>query len=97
MFLVDHQVPVVAEQGLYKLVGGHEVVKAVERDGVLHSGVMGVKGDNGFDPHGHQLFQSHGAVKRFPVRFFVLAAFVEKRHDHINPVGSGRGGSDDPL
>lgn len=32
------------EQGLYKLVGGHEVIEAGQGDGILHPRVVGVEG-----------------------------------------------------
>ena len=36
------------KEGLYKLIRGHEIVKANQRNGVLYPGIVGVKGDDVF-------------------------------------------------
>ena len=50
------------EQGFYKLVSRHEVIKAAKRDRVLDTRVVGVKGDDVGDTHGDQLLERHSAV-----------------------------------
>ena len=87
----------VVEQGLHKLVGGHKVVKAAQGDGVLHPGVVGIEGDDVAHAHLLQLLQGHGAVQGFPLGALVLPALVEEGHDHVDPVGGGHRGGDDPL
>ena len=43
------------EQGLYKLVGGHEVIEAGQGDDILHPRVVGVEGDDIGNAHTYQL------------------------------------------
>ena len=86
MFLVDDQILLRAQQCLYELVGRREIIKASDRDRVLYSWVMGVKSDEIGDTHVHQFLDRIGAVERFPSVSFMLPAFIEKRHDHVDPV-----------
>ena len=48
---------------------------------------MGVEGENVFYSHFGQFLESHGAVQGLPVCAFVLAAFIEIRHDYIDAPG----------
>src|SRR5699024_1132064 len=45
------------EHGLQHLVRGHQVVKTHQGHGVLHTGVVGVKGDHVVHAHGLQFLQ----------------------------------------
>ena len=58
---------------------------------------MGVKGDNVGDAHGCKLIQSDGAVQGFPLVPPVLAAFIQKGHHYVDPVGGGNTSADDPF
>ena len=63
VFLVNADIGIMGEQGLYKRICGHEVVKTNQRNGILHPGVMGVKGDDVFHSQGCQFLQGHGTVQ----------------------------------
>ena len=62
MLLVDLCGSIVGEQCFYKLIRRQEVVKAVKGDGILHSGVMSIKGNDVFYAHCNQLLQCHSTV-----------------------------------
>ena len=62
VFLVDLKVGVVVEQRLHKLVSGHKVVKSDQGNGILHSGVVGVKGNDVVHAHVYQFLQGHRTV-----------------------------------
>ena len=83
-----------AEHGFQHLIGRHHVVKAHQGHGVLHAGVVGVKGDDVGDAHGLQLLQRDGAVQAFPVGAAVLAAAVQQRHNDAHALGFAAGGLD---
>ena len=51
MLLVDLDVGIVGEQGLHELVGGHEIVKSDQGNGVLYTGIVGIKGDDVVHAH----------------------------------------------
>lgn len=87
----------VAEHGFQHLIGRHQVVKAHQGHSVLHTGVVGVKGDHVVHAHGLQLLQREGAVQRFPVAAAVLPSAVEQGHHHGDAVGLAHGGLDQPL
>ena len=87
----------VAEHGFQHLIGRHQVVKAHQGHSVLHTGVVGVKGDHVVHAHGLQLLQREGAVQRFPVAAAVLPSAVEQGHHHGDAVGLAHGGLDKPL
>ena len=76
MLFVDTDAGIMLEQGLYKLIGRHEIVKANQRNGILYPGVVGVKGDNVLHSHGSQLLQPHGTVQGFALAALMLTAFI---------------------
>lgn len=85
------------EHGLEHLVRGHQVVKAHQGHGVLHPGVVGVKGDHVVHTHVLQLLQGKGAVQRLPVASAVLPPAIEQGHHHGQAVGLAHGRLDQPL
>ena len=91
------QVPHMAQQPLDELIGRLHGLEAVEGDGVLDPGVMGVEGDDVVHAHLHQLLQRQRAVQGLPVGALVLAALVQKGHDHRDAPGLAAHGGDDPL
>ena len=56
MIFVDLSGLIMSKQCLYKLISWHEVVKSVQRDGILYSWVMSIKSNNVFNAHLDQLF-----------------------------------------
>src|SRR5699024_9617023 len=84
---VDDEVVLVAQQVLDELIGGLYGFKAMQRNRVLNSGIMGVEGDDVFHAHVHQLLQRDGAVKGFSAGALMLSAFIEIGHDHVDPAG----------
>ena len=58
---------------------------------------MGIKGNDIAYAHLHKLFQRKGAVKRFPLRLFVLPALIQEWHDNIDAVRFAGGGGDDSF
>ena len=86
-----------AEKTFDKLVNRQEVFKSGQRDRILDAGVMGIKGDDIIDSHAYQLFQSLGTVKGFPAGTPELAAFIEKRHYHVDAACFPADRRDHPL
>ena len=70
-----------------KLVSGLYGLKPFKGNRVLHSGVVGVKGDNILHPHIGQLLKSQGAVQRLSPASLMLSALIEEGHNHIDPAG----------
>ena len=58
---------------------------------------MGVKGNNILHAHIHQFSQGPGAVQRLPARPLMLAAFIKKRHNHVDPARFSAYRRDHPL
>ena len=83
MILVNLQVRLRFQKRFDKLIRRIEVVKAFQRNRVLHTRVMGIKSDDVGYSHVNQFLQCLGTVQRFAFGTFVLAAFVKKRHDDI--------------
>ena len=97
MLCVNLQVFLHMQKGLDELVDAGHILKTVKRNGVLHSGVMGVKGDDIIHTHGCQFLEHHGAVQRFSAGTLVLAAFIQKRHDHRDTARFSAYGGNNPL
>ena len=97
MIPVGLQVGIAAEQSLQRLVGGNNVVKAHDRHGVLHAGVVRVKGDDVGNAQLAQLLKGHGTVQGFAVIAPVLAAAVQQGHDDVDAVCFAARRLDDPL
>ncbi len=85
------------QKSLDELIRGGEIVKAVQRDGILHPGIVGIEGDEIADAHVTQLPQGKGAVQGLPAAPFVLPALIEEGHDDIDSVGLAVAGGDDAL
>ena len=85
--VVDAKIRHRLNQGLQKLVGGHIGVKALKRDRVLHTGVVGVKGDDVGHAHVHQFLQGKGTVQGLPLCAFMLPSLVEEGHNDVDPAG----------
>ena len=79
MILVDDQIVGVLQDVLDKLVGGLNCLESVQGDGVLHSGIVSVKGNDIVHTHIYQLLQSDGAVQRFPGGALVAGGFRRGR------------------
>ena len=97
MFLVHHQIFFRVQQGSQELVRGLEVVKSAQGGGILHPGIVSIKGHKIGNPHILQFFQSIGTVQGFPAVPFMLSALVQKGHDYVDPMGFAPHGSNDPL
>ena len=97
MVAVDLEIGQLAQQRLEHLVGGMHVFKAGARDRILHSGVVGVEGDDVVDAHRGQFLKRHGAVQRLAGGAAVLTAFIEVRHDDRDALGLLALGGDDAL
>ena len=97
MIAVGMNVGDAGEQLFEHLIGRHQIVKAHQRDGVLHTGVVSIEGDDVGDSHALQLLQSGRAVERLAVVAAMLTAAVEDRHDHVDPVRLAAGRLDDTL
>ena len=90
--LVNDQVRFCAQERLHKLIGRVEAVESVERNGILHSGIVSVEGDDVVDAHIRQLLKRQGTVQRFSLGALMLTALIQERHDHIKPVRFAVGG-----
>ena len=86
MVIVDLQIVGIMQNTLYKLVCRLNRLKSVKRNGILHPGIMGIKGDYIIHSHGCKLLQSHGAVQRLSGTSSVLSALIQEWHDDGDPV-----------
>ena len=73
---INLQILLVAEKVFDELVGGLYGFKTVERDGILHSGIVGIKGYDVVHTHFYQFLKSDGTVQGFAAGAFVLSAFI---------------------
>ena len=87
----------VAEDILDELISCLDRLETVKRDRVLDSWVMSVEGDDVFHAHVDQFLKADRAVQGFTSRALVLAAFVEERHDDIDPAGLSSDSGNDSL
>ena len=94
---VDFQIFVFRQKCLSKLERGRNGFQAAQRRNILHSGIMGIKGDDAVNIHRFQFPQHHRAVKGFPRRLPVLPSFIQERHNHRDPFGLAIAGRDNPL
>ena len=69
----------------------------MERNGILHPWIVGVKCDDIVHSHMDQLLKGQSAVQRFPPCPFVLAAFIQEWHDNIHSSGLSAYCGNDPL
>ena len=79
------QIVHVAEQTLDKLIGRLYCFETMQRNRILHTWIMCIKGDDIINTHMNQLLQCKCTVKGFTGCSLVLAAFVEEGHDHSDP------------
>ena len=94
---VDLQVLDCAQKALDELIGGGDRLKSVQRDCVLHTRIMSVKGNDIVHSHAYQLLQGKGTVQRLPSIALMLTALIEERHDDIDPPALAADGRDHPL
>ena len=85
------------DEGLQHLIDRRNVFKAVQRDGVADTGVVGVEGEDGVDTVIDELLQHHGAVEGLTVGLAVLSAFIKHGHDDRDTAGFAVDGSEDAL
>ena len=97
MVLVDLQVRRVAQNVFDKLIGGLYGFEAVQRDRVLHSRIVSVESDDILHSHIRQLLKRQSAVEGLAVGTLVLAALIEKRHNHIDAARFSAHSGDDAL
>ena len=95
--LIDYDIRHASDQRLDHLVGGSDVVKAVQRDRVTNSGVVCIEGDDVGNTHRAQLLQHQRAVQRFSCLSAVLSALIEHGHDDGDSSCLTRNSSNDAL
>ena len=74
------------QQAFEHLIGGHHVVQAHQGDGVLHPGIVGVKGNEIGNAHMPHFLEHDRTVQGLPVVSPVLPAAIQQRHDHVDSV-----------
>ena len=79
---VQPDVRYVSEQSLDKLICSLYRLETMERNGVLHTGIMGVEGDDIVYAHIGQLLKSQRAVQGLSGGTLMLTAFIKEGHDH---------------
>ena len=97
MLSVDPKIRHIAQQALDELIDRLDGIKAVQGDGVLNAGIVGVKGNDIIYAHPDQLLQGDGAVQGFTLAAGLLAAFIKVGHDNGDPPGLAAGGRDHAL
>ena len=100
----DHRVAVeqidlgfLLDECLDHLVRGTDAVKAGQRNRILNTGVMCIKGDDVGNAHRDEFLQAHCTVEGFACRALVLSAFVQHRHDDGNSSCLTADSTDDTL
>ena len=84
MILIDDQIIFHIQKGTDELIGRSEVIKSVQRSRILHSGIVGIEGDEIIHTHISQFCEHIGTVQRFPAGSSVLASFIQEGHDDID-------------
>ena len=97
MIGINLEILLVAEKIFNKLICRLHGFKAVERDCVLYSGVVGIEGDDIVHTHFYKLLKCDGTVQGFTAGTFMLSAFIEERHDNIDSSGLASHGGYDTL
>ena len=88
----------IVNQSFYELIGRLNAFKtAAQRNCVLYTSVMSVKGDDVFNTHVYQFLESQCAVQRFTGGAFVLTAFVQHRHNNVDTTSFTTDCSDDTF
>ena len=72
------------EQTFDKLVNRLNGLKTFQRDCILHTRVVSIKGNDIVNAHADQFVQCQCTVQRFSSGTFVLTALVKERHDDID-------------
>ena len=94
---VDFQIRFCLKKPFDKLVSRLDCFKSMKRNGILHPGIMSVKCDDIIHAHMDQLLEGQGTVQGFPPCSFVLAAFIQEWHEHIDSSGLSSHSGDDPF
>lgn len=95
--VVDLQAFHMAQKSFDKLISRLYGLETVQRDGILHAGIVGVKRDDIVYAHIDHFLQGQGAVQRFSGGTLVLAALIEIGHDDSDPSRLAAHGGDDTL
>ena len=74
------------EHCLQHLIRRHHIVKAHQRNSIVHSGVVCIYSQDVGNAHALQFLQCAGAVQGFPVIPAMLTTAVQNRHNHIDTV-----------
>ena len=97
MVVIDHKVRGGAEDRLDELVGRAHRLKTGERNRILHTGVVGLEGDDIFNAERHELLEGMGGIQGFADGTHLDAALVEVGHDHVDAVSFGADRTDHTL
>ena len=97
MTAVDLKVLFPAQKALHELIDRLDGIEAVQGDGILDAGIVGVEGQDVVNAHADQFLQSDGAVQGLPSGTDLLSGLVEIGHDDGDAPGLAAGSGDDPL
>ena len=95
--LIHGKIGITANQRLNELVGGAHIVKAAKGHGILHTGIVCIKGDDVLHTHSLQLLQHQCTVKRLASGALVLTPLIQHGHDHRYAARLACNGSDHTL
>jgi len=79
------------------LIGGTYVVKSTERNSILNSGIVSVKGDNVGNAHVDKLLQRGSTVKRLAGGSVMLTSAIKHGHNYGNSAGLTADSADNSL
>ena len=85
------------QQSLDELIDRLDRLEAGERNCILDSRIMCVKGDNVVDAHADKLLKSDSAVERLTRGALMLTALIEERHDDGDAARLAADSGDDTL
>ena len=97
MVLVNLQVIGGPEQRLHKLIDGHDIVKAAQGDGVLHTRIVGVKGQDIIHAHIDQLLEHKSTIHGLAGTSSMLPALIEEGQDDSDGRRLAGGGANQSL
>ena len=85
------------QKTLNKLIGRLNCFKTMQRDRILDTRIMRIKGDDVVNTHAYKLLQCDGTVQGFTGSTLMLSAFIKERHDNGDSSGLSANSCNDTL
>ena len=85
MLIVYRHIRITIKDLTDELIGGIEIIKAVDRNRILNTAVVCVKGNDRLNTHLCQLLKCLCTVQRLICHTDILTSLIQIRHDNCDP------------